>query len=571
MTSENVDVEQEITKVVVRQFLEHEESTSRSPLVRDFRDPDALTSLVSKAVLKSNNNLDFFPTALAFHFCQIPRYEQLAKDAVEIIASILQDLFLKEIDKTDFTVAEIEAHATQLRGKPEPGAIRLGLYLAGEFGWLAGWGGNLEKFEITNLRISERVVMLKNFDRIWDEQIRQRIPSLTGPWLPNQTKKSKKKKRSNWEKIRPLGTGGQSEVFLARSPKRVAERASSLGKIQEQSVSIGEDGAAEFAVAAFNYARPDLSHELGALKVFKARAQGAKAKKQVVSRLKNEIAVLSQNRPSLIKLLDSNEKERWIVTEYYPKGTLENDPLRFKGRARSTLVAFRSLVSTVADLHKDGIIHRDIKPANVFIGSDENLILGDFGIVFAPNNQERATHTGERVGPRDYMPPWAEIGRLEDVDAKFDVYMLGKLLWSMVTGRPKLVREYYTRDENNPTVLFRDDPDMYAINQVLGHCVVENPKECLSSARDLLLVVNTLLALIERGGQLLNDGVPRPCHVCGRGFYRPEQGGGVKPEPTVGLQLSRVAPNLNQHVGVIWLQPLVCDICGHAEFFRPKN
>jgi serine/threonine protein kinase len=371
-------------------------------------------------------------------------------------------------------------------------------------------------------------------------------------------------KRSDWEEIEKLGSGGQSEVFLVRTPKRVAERSDFLEKVQQHAGGCLIDGAAELSEAAFNYARPEKSPELGALKVFIPRAEGPDAEEQMMARLKNEIAVLSQNRPGLIRMLDSDIDEHWIVTEFYPNGTLEAHPLRYRGNAHSALVAFRSLVSTVAILHKDGIVHRDIKPANIFIDSDGQLVLGDFGIVFTPSNQDRATLTNERVGPRDFMPPWAEAGRLEDVGPNFDVYMLGKLLWCMVTGKSRLVREYYDRAENNLTSLFKHDPNMHAINQILDHCLVEEPHECCSSAADLLLIVNTHLAIVKTGGQLLNDGVPRPCHVCGLGEYKPERSN------TWNIRLWPAGTSVANDTTLLAVRPFACSNCGHVQFFKPR-
>jgi len=127
---------------------------------------------------------------------------------------------------------------------------------------------------------------------------------------------------------------------------------------------------------------------------------------QSLDRLKQEVQILKQNRPGLPKLLDSNESERWMVTEYFPEGTLEDNILRYKGKPDLALRAFLSLVNTVKAIHADDIVHRDIKPANVFVRSDEELVLGDFGIVFVPDQPVRLTRTDESVGPHDYMPPW---------------------------------------------------------------------------------------------------------------------------------------------------------------------
>jgi serine/threonine protein kinase len=202
------------------------------------------------------------------------------------------------------------------------------------------------------------------------------------------------------------------------------------------------------------------------MKIFKIREDGDE--QHALDRLKQEIHVLQQNRPGLPKLLDSSESERWIVTEYFPEATLEHNILRYKGKPALALKAFLSLVNTVAQLHDENIVHRDIKPANVFVRQDDELVLGDFGIVFLPDQPARLTRTDESVGPHDFMPPWADIGgRLEKVDCNFDVYSLGKLLWCMVSGRLVLKREWFQEPQNDISVMFRHDPHAYMINTIL--------------------------------------------------------------------------------------------------------
>lgn len=330
--------------------------------------------------------------------------------------------------------------------------------------------------------------------------------------------------RTDWQVVgEPLGEGGQSQVFRVRSPARTAIREECLTKIR---AALDQDKRADLATAIWSYARPDLPSELGALKQFKIPPDRGMTpaplseEDERINRLKNEITALSQNRAGLPKLLDSYVAERWIVTEFFPEGTLEKHFSKYRGNAGLALRAFRSLVQTVAALHEDGYIHRDIKPANVFVRVDDELVLGDFGIVYMPDAAARVTLTGERVGPRDYMPPWANLGvRHEKVEPCFDIYMLGKLLWCMVAGRVFLPREYHRDPEFDLTKTFRDDPDMYVINRILDKCVVERPGQCWSGAQELLAQVNAMLGVMKEGGQLLSKDVPRLCHVCGYGRY----------------------------------------------------
>ncbi len=373
---------------------------------------------------------------------------------------------------------------------------------------------------------------------------------------------------SNWTRLGlPLGSGGQSEVWLVRSPIRQAEIDKSVSEILDFQVRRGtvnfpsqSEHALLFARAIRKSARDDDPSELGALKQFKIPAGGAGD--LAVSRFKREIKVLNQGRSGLLRLLEWNEDERWIITEYFPQGSLEKQITQFRGRALAALTVFRSLVQAVASLHSDGIVHRDIKPANVFPQGEEAFVLGDFGIVYSPDDGDRITLTQEKVGPRDYMPPWAPIAeRLDDVKPDFDVYMLGKLLWCMVAGRLKLLREYHHKPENDLERLFPDSVEMAFINRILDRCVVEEQLRCLENATELLLVIDEVLGLIHQGGQLLD--LPRRCQICGKGTYRPQLIAGSE-----ALEVQRF-DQLHRQVGSIRLVPFVCNYCTHFQFFAP--
>jgi len=134
--------------------------------------------------------------------------------------------------------------------------------------------------------------------------------------------------RSNWEIIgKPLGAGGQSTVYLARGPKRLNEREQDIETIHSFSPwgstmhETRMQKTGEFANAVVDYARVESPTELGALKEFKLRDD----EQQAINRLKQEVDVLRQGHPGLPRLLDFNINERWMVTEYFPGRTLEDN------------------------------------------------------------------------------------------------------------------------------------------------------------------------------------------------------------------------------------------------------
>jgi len=385
---------------------------------------------------------------------------------------------------------------------------------------------------------------------------------------------------SDWEKVSdtPLGRGGQSEVYLVRRPFRKKARDIYLKNIRDLSGGGLRNGTEiVFPIASAEVARTERPEELAALKNFIPRTDlGPAADQSALERLHNEIQVLQKKHDGFVKLLDSNEGQRWIVTEFCSKGTLEDNLSKYKGNVRASLDALVPLIKAVGDhLHQEGIVHRDIKPQNIFVAEDGRLLLGDFGLAFLPDQGARITKFGESVGPREFMPPWVDLDdQPATVKPNFDVYMLGKVLWCMVSGQVKLPRENFLHPRFNVVKLFPNDPHMYAINQILEKSVVSEEKDCYGSAVDLWLMAGKISEIMERGGQVLNDGIPRPCRICGLGEYKAEQEIPGTAHPTTIFPLNRIVTNnstglqIAQSAGGIKANAFCCDQCGHVQFFK---
>jgi serine/threonine protein kinase len=574
------EIESAILSDVVMRFVDLKESTPRQDLIVKYRDSSALTDLTNRNVLRAMNpgsGEAYLPTAAAFEFSGNNLLKQTAKLALTIVLHALQNMAIGEPKATGYSLDDLKRHVHDIfpNRSFDDKTLALGLYLTQQFGVLSGFRFDTPNgMEIVWFQIGEGAITMKDIDGQWDaitanfahpDDLAYGARSLEGieKSLVNEGDAA-------WEQVKPLGSGGQSIVSLVRRPIRVKERFQSINSLNRPPWPTKTDGAerikilGEFAAAVWQYARPDEPAELGALKVFKIEPEGSAPEPppgseeyRAISRLKNEITVLRENRRGLPQLLDADIARRRIVTEYFEEGTLEKQPLRYRGQVHRALKAFRSLVETVSAIHKDGYVHRDIKPANVFIRKTDELVLGDFGIVFIPGPHERVTFTDERVGPRDYMPQWGDLGeRLENVEANFDVYMLGKLLWCMVSGRHKLPREYHRKTAYNLADQFPNDPEMRVVNDILDKCVVEEPNQCLKSARELLEVVDNSLTVLGSGTLQLDEHgkLVLPCRLCGKGFYQ---------EHTTGqLQMSPVP---------IRVRILVCNVCTHYEFFAPGH
>lgn len=302
---------------------------------------------------------------------------------------------------------------------------------------------------------------------------------------------------------------------------------------------------------------------LGALKVFAIPSDNKEEEERAIARLESEVRALQTVRhPAVLKLLHVNVPERFIVTEYHQNGTLAANLSRYKGNALAALEAFKLLVEGVLEIHKQGVIHRDIKPENIFIGASGDLVLGDFGVVFFQDAAgERLTTTFERVGSRYWMAPWADDNHrlaLSEIDYSLDVFPLGKVLWSMISGRNGFPYWEYDQGPNNLEEMFPGDPIMTQVNRILAKCVVRHQKGCLPTLEPLMAEVNGLIDQVKaRPGGRPEGATVWPCHVCGRGNYGQNRG--------VQVLIRAVDTVSNQGM---YFSVFVCDHCGHTELFR---
>ena len=362
-----------------------------------------------------------------------------------------------------------------------------------------------------------------------------------------------------------LGAGGQGEVFIALDTSRVnletsaniaARAIASLHGVTlagQRPIFLKELASALRAVEA----EKDSAY-LGALKLLhkpKDQAGYEKAKE----RMMKEVTVYeSVSHPNLLRILDKNLEQDWFVTEYQPLGTLATHLDRYKGDLLAVLRAIRPIVDAVAELHRRGFVHRDIKPANIFLGLRGELILGDAGLVFFTDEKyTRVSDTFENVGSRDWMPGWAMGMRIEDIRPSFDIFSVGKLLWSMVAGQPVLQLWYLHKAQFELEQMFPADVDMKWARFVLDRCVVEEETQCLRDAMELLRYIDRAILALRRGAQVIGEGVQRLCSVCALGVYRYVANENHIDGGNFGLRGAGLPPKI-----------FACDHCGHVQIFH---
>lgn len=151
----------------------------------------------------------------------------------------------------------------------------------------------------------------------------------------------------------------------------------------------------------------------------------------LLSREVEKLAFLSADR-YVVQLLDVgwDATPPFYVMEYIEQGSLE-DRLAREGPlpVADAVETFREVAVGLMHAHARGVLHCDLKPANVLLDQDAKPRLADFG-------QSRLSHEQTpALGTLFYMAPeQADMNAVPD--ATWDVYALGALLYTMLTGAP---------------------------------------------------------------------------------------------------------------------------------------
>jgi serine/threonine-protein kinase len=196
------------------------------------------------------------------------------------------------------------------------------------------------------------------------------------------------------------------------------------------------------------------------------------------------------DHPNVIPVYSAGEidGQLYLATRFVD-GTDLQECLRRDGPLHAERAA--DVVQQVAEAldaaHAAGLVHRDVKPANVLL-SGRHAYLSDFGLTRSVASEAQLTDTDERLGTVDFMSPEQLRGRR--LDARSDVYALGCLLYTALTGRPPFHRgtaaATITAHLESPPPRVSDHPGVPdEFDAVIGRALEKDPERRWPSAGDL--------------------------------------------------------------------------------------
>ena len=207
----------------------------------------------------------------------------------------------------------------------------------------------------------------------------------------------------------------------------------------------------------------------------------------------------------------------YIATQLVPHGDLEG--MLERGDVPPVLEALDLMAQVadgLADAHAAGLVHRDIKPGNVLLRRREGALqayLSDFGI--AREVGADRTRTAGTVGTPSYMAP--ELHTSGRAGVASDVYALGCLLWTTLTGRAPYdgATDYQVMSAHleQPVPQLRGDGRLVTeVNRILRTAMAKAPNDRYGSAAQLrgdLRRACTLPEVTDGGRRSAGDRRPR--------------------------------------------------------------
>ncbi len=252
--------------------------------------------------------------------------------------------------------------------------------------------------------------------------------------------------------IRPLGSGGMGEVYLATDTKLNRK-------------------------VALKVLHPKLLSDNQANRRLLREAQAA--------------ALLDHPHICAIYEISESDNDNFIVMQYVEGETLADVLTKKRLSVEKSLDLAIQIADALAEAHDHHLIHRDIKPANIIVNEKWQAKVLDFGLAkvieaeTGGESVQRLNSSGAVMGTVPYMSP--EQLRGKRLDARTDIFSFGSLFYEMLCGK-----QAFARENNAETIsaILNDEPDLARIpsklHPILSKSLTKDKDLRYQSAQNLI-------------------------------------------------------------------------------------
>lgn len=240
------------------------------------------------------------------------------------------------------------------------------------------------------------------------------------------------------------GKSKAAEIKSAQTPSQKPDLAQRLPRrTRSNSVSVGDyevvNTLGQGAMGVVYLARQTHLDREVALKVLKKEYASGKDSEKQINRFLIEACITADLAHA--NIVPVYEIGVFVDGDYFMamkvvRGDGWDHVIKRKTEAEN-LDIFMKVCDAVAFAHSKGVIHRDIKPENVHLDDFGEVLLMDWGLAIPTDDRpiNGLSETKSLGGTPAYMPPEAVIGQVENLDQSSDIYLLGAVLFEVITGK----------------------------------------------------------------------------------------------------------------------------------------
>ena len=184
----------------------------------------------------------------------------------------------------------------------------------------------------------------------------------------------------------------------------------------------------------------------------------------------------------------------YISMEYVPGYDL--DLLLKKRGAQDLYIALlmgRQICSAMNAAHEEGVIHLDLKPGNMMVNRQGILKIMDFGLARSIVNQEReqfSKASNKLMGTPRYMAPEQFLN--EELDQRTDIYSIGIILYTLLTGSPPFTHKDYMKlaemqvHQDLPEICGVEGNITGPLDRIIRKATKKDPTDRFQTVREML-------------------------------------------------------------------------------------
>lgn len=171
------ELEQKTARKTVDRFLNDQPPLKLKELEIELQENyEVIDRLAQAGIIRTRDQQEYLPSALAFHYCGSSEIEALARRGVELLVMVLRKLYPE--DNPNLKPLALLENAREFDANANENLIRVAMEFSDDFGLFNGWksfGQSARWFEREPNAIRRSVLKMTSPEKVWDDVMHPQI------------------------------------------------------------------------------------------------------------------------------------------------------------------------------------------------------------------------------------------------------------------------------------------------------------------------------------------------------------------------------------------------------------